>query len=410
MPITRAIQPVGGHSGAMLRRRPLIRSALCLAAVGSSACVRRRDGENPTTTPQPGLPSRELESTVAADDHALLDAQLDAMHGFDPEFSEGLSNHGPMACEALAMLGGTTELAAFAEDYRRRLEPMSAAESIDATRWLEALGRPQARAGLIAMFARRLQDEDPRAVLSEVVPQLAPGISGAAFHGCLRLAHAYRAWTAHPSAVRRTELAHGLGYWAARYQEMPGEPGSVARTGVDAAALLSSIPVLLKEERREGLIFERFGALQGHTGFADALAQFDPSTVEPAATLDAAAAASARLYLSTTDPRARFVYLHGVTGSAATRLLLPTVAPAQQHALAVHLVHAVAGVHATHGGAGASLAAWDKVTEVDRPGVVASARASKDDHTIKLVEAALREFDRSGSPELLAVAAHRTSA
>lgn len=342
--------------------------------------------------------------------HARLDAQLDALHAFDPEFRDGLSNHGPMACEALSMLGGSDELDAFGEHYRRRLEPMTAAEPIESEQWLASRGRPEARAGLIAMFARRLETEDPDDVLAEVVPQLAAGICGAAFHGCLRLAHGYRAWTLHPSTTRRTELAHGLGYWAARYQEMPGRLGAQPEPGLDAARLLAATPVLEASERREGLIFERFDALAGHRSFESAVARFDIETIDPELTLDEVAAASARLYLSTADPRSRFVYLHGVTGSAATRLLLPTVAPSKRRDLVAQLVHAVAGVHATHGGDGASLEAVGDAPEADVEAIVASARGSKDDHTIKLVEAALREFDRSGRPEFLAVAVDRTRA
>ena len=46
-------------------------------------------------------------------------------------------------------------------------------------------------------------------------------MSAAAFHGVLRTGHATRALRQRETAARRNELAVGLGYWAARYEELP---------------------------------------------------------------------------------------------------------------------------------------------------------------------------------------------
>ncbi len=54
-------------------------------------------------------------------------------------------------------------------------------------------------------------------------PRLLPGVYGGAAHPLIRVGHAVRTLlTDGENAPRRTELAHGLGYWAARYR--PVEP------------------------------------------------------------------------------------------------------------------------------------------------------------------------------------------
>ena len=50
----------------------------------------------------------------------------------------------------------------------------------------------------------------------------AAGLMAAATHGWLRTAHAVRSLTARETPERIAELARGLAYWAARYQEVPG--------------------------------------------------------------------------------------------------------------------------------------------------------------------------------------------
>ena len=337
-------------------------------------------------------------------DRALDDA-LDALHATDPEFGDGLSNHGPMACEALEALGASDRIAAFVAYYRKRLEPMPEARPLAS--WADGLGRPGARADLIATM--EAQSHDPDGLVASVVPGLLSGIVAGAMHGLLRTAHAYRAWTRHPSPARAREVAHGLGYWAARHQSLPGTPGARAVAGRDALETLARTPIVAPDRRTDGLIFERFAVLDDDAGFIDAVEQLDLNAQAPDAAIDALVSASARLLATTVQPRAAFVYLHGVTGSAALRLLLPALSDAQQRVAVGCLVQAVAAIHATHGGTGEQLAATVAAPSTDPAEVGARAIESRDDHTIKLVEAALREYERSSAPELLHVAAHRVA-
>ena len=51
-----------------------------------------------------------------------LDEALEIVHRTGPEFGPGLSNHAPMAAEALAVLGRGERAVGWVERYRTRLD------------------------------------------------------------------------------------------------------------------------------------------------------------------------------------------------------------------------------------------------------------------------------------------------
>jgi len=75
-------------------------------------------------------------------DVAAMDQALEMLAGCGPEFGGiGLSNHGPMAAEALSALGREQEVEPWVERYRKRLiERPPKVEHIDALNWPEVLG------------------------------------------------------------------------------------------------------------------------------------------------------------------------------------------------------------------------------------------------------------------------------
>ena len=340
----------------------------------------------------------------ALDDDAL-DSALRRLHAAAPEFRGGLSNHGPMAVEALDALGHPERIAGFVERYATRLEDRVDAPPLPD--WTSALGDPTATAAIAASLRARLDARSMDAFVAETVDVLAPGVVAAAFHGPLRAAHAYRSLSRRDSPARRDELVEGLAYWAARYQTLPGEPGRHAQPGHDAASVLASLPILPEAERLDGLILDRFGPLRTLPGFVDAIERFDPHARRPRETLDALVAACARLYLGTQRARSRFVYLHGVTGTAAVRRLLPALSDAARSRLVAYHVQAIAAVHATHAEDGDALSRRWTAPAIEPKQIAALAAQSSDDHTIKLVEACLDEHARGGPPELLVAAAQR---
>ena len=93
-----------------------------------------------------------MEETDAAFDEALS-----RFASTGPEFGGGLSNHGPMAADALVALGRSDAVDSWAEKYARRLlEHPESRNPISPDEWREPLG-DIARAGdWIAFFVREL--------------------------------------------------------------------------------------------------------------------------------------------------------------------------------------------------------------------------------------------------------------
>ena len=150
-----------------------------------------------------------------------------------PEYAGRLANHGPMAAEALVVLGRPDAVVPWVESYRRRLYEHPAGGHADRPKaWREALGQDDRVGDWIVFFDRQVEERPWKDVLAEWVPRLAPGVIAAAFHGVIRTAHAVRSLDARESRARRRELAEGLGYWAATYEVLPESrraPRAIAR-------------------------------------------------------------------------------------------------------------------------------------------------------------------------------------
>jgi hypothetical protein len=175
-------------------------------------------------------------------------AALDRLRGVGYEHGGSLVNHAPMAAEALACMGYADEVPGWVEHnlrVRRYHEPpeprwaLSAAQTAD---WVAALGDFSRVADWSALFERELTEEPWTAVLARWWPRLLPGMSGALTHGVIRAAHAVRAVAAAGDALQLRELAHGLGYWAARYAGPRPESGGIAAApGGDALTALDEL-------------------------------------------------------------------------------------------------------------------------------------------------------------------------
>ncbi len=335
-----------------------------------------------------------------------LDDALTVFAATAPNYGPlGLANHGPMAAEALAQLGREDAIANWVRHYRRRLDdaPPPADRPLSEEEWQGALGQGERFPEWLALFEQEMADRPPAAVVGEWAPRLLPGVVGAATHGLIRTGHGVRALAAADTPPRRLEVATGLAFWASSYQELPGPPLLIGHEGVTAA--LADLPYLPEEAPRRGLIsdvvdqvadiadeFEQAVASLGWSGGAVEL-------------LDQLAAGGSRAYLRNADAGGAIGLLHAVTSPLACELLLPWLAEEDRDAALGYVWQAVAALHVgfavdRHGADAPNPAGTPAATDlVDR------ALASGDEHAIKLTEAALRSFDRSGEPALLAAAA-----
>ncbi|MFF0387372.1 questin oxidase family protein [Kitasatospora sp. NPDC004615] len=169
-----------------------------------------------------------------------LDEALERLHRSGPERLGRLTNHAPMAVEALAARGRADAVHGWLDRYARMLEEFpSGVERVTAVNWHEALGDPRRAADWIGFFEREVAERPWREVLGEWWPRLLPGIYGGSTHPVIRVGHAVR--TLLSGAVtepRLAELAHGLGYWAARHRPvaaltpLPGADSAAAALGL----------------------------------------------------------------------------------------------------------------------------------------------------------------------------------
>ncbi|MBM7441264.1 questin oxidase family protein [Streptomyces sp. HB132] len=182
------------------------------------------------------------------DTTGTLDEALQRLHLSGPERLGRPTNHAPMAVEALAANGRSAAVHRWLDLYAPRLEEFPAGvEAVTDADWRSALGDPRRAADWIGYFGRRIAEQPWREVLTLWWPRLLPGMYGGSTHPVIRVGHAVRTLLAgEETGPRLTELAHGLGYWAARHHPVAG---LVPTPGADsAAAALDAVAPVAKGE------------------------------------------------------------------------------------------------------------------------------------------------------------------
>ncbi len=178
-----------------------------------------------------------------ARDGEILDETYTRMHATGPEFEGWLSNHGPMAADAVIRLGCGAQVEGWVDQYTSRLDeaPTSRWE-IEEDEWRDVLGDPSRLGDWTALFDRQMREEPWRDVLVRWWPRLLDGAVASATHGLIRTGHAVRALREAPTAARRAELAQALSYWAARHQRLPAHPRPIG--DADPTTALEAIPAI----------------------------------------------------------------------------------------------------------------------------------------------------------------------
>ncbi|MEU5955080.1 questin oxidase family protein [Streptomyces sp. NPDC047525] len=204
---------------------------------------------------------------ATADTSGTLDEALQRLHASGPERLGRLTNHAPMAVEALAAHGRSGAVHRWLELYAPKLEEYpSTVGTITGDTWREALGDPRRAADWIAYFGREIGERPWRDVLAAWWPLLLPGMYGGSTHPVIRVGHAVRTLLrGDETGPRLAELAHGLGYWAARHHPVTGVELLPLSAGTAAAALDAVEPV---PDRAEGSFPARLGRVVGLPAWA----------------------------------------------------------------------------------------------------------------------------------------------
>ncbi len=324
--------------------------------------------------------------TVSASENAdAMEQALEMMAHLAP-----LTNHGPMAAEALVALGHAGAVVAFVEAYKKRFRSSYPDPRQPVTRenWRQAFGDGNRVADWTSFFNRELKEARWPEVLERWIAILAPGLAAAAAHGLIRTSHAVRSLSVKDTDLRRRELAEGLGYWAAYYQPLPEAQNAKAERFSPAQAI-SQVPLLPVEKRSGGSIMNGLRSLNDFQPFAS-VANLVETTGKADQFLSEVTATFAVAYLKNVTPRNFITLIHAVTGTTALRSLLPYASPATISRL-LHYGWQMAAALYSISGIG-STNSPPEAREIKRDELVDRAVASQEEHAIKFTEACLREY------------------
>ncbi|MEZ5830280.1 MAG: questin oxidase family protein [Dongiaceae bacterium] len=314
---------------------------------------------------------------------SILATHLTEAESYDPEYGGGLCNHLPMALVALDQMGATPGRL---NDYRRThvswLEKLPPHEATPAGAWPFRKADHVAFPDLQADFRRRIARDGWEAVLRAALPDLAPGLSAAAFHGLIR--------TAMGVVSRHVgEVAAGLAYWAAHWQRLGVALGAPAQEppSPDPIALLNRLhsdPRFdFDPKKAPGLIDDALLAVGALGGFGEVMDWLDLS----ACGIGDLARAAGVLYAATGD----FTALHAVTGTQAVAVLLPYAQAPK--VLLPWLWQGMAAAYVAIGRPAIpdadTIDAWRATETPAWPDLLQRAVAEEDEHTVKLCYAAL---------------------
>lgn len=339
-------------------------------------------------------------------DGAAMDQALEMLARTGPEYGAGLSNHGPMAAEALIRLGRPEAVIPWVEQYKRVLQgPPEARNPISKKHWQDALGNVQRVGDWIAFFNRELEEASWSSVLGQWLPRLAPGLVAAANHSAIRTGHAVRSLAERETVARRLELAQGLAYWAARYQLLPLSLQHQNK-GLKPSQGIKQVKLLPVEQRGTGLIFDKLRRLDDFPPFAT-VADLVDSSGDASRFISDLTETFAGIYLANArDFMSAFTCIHAVTGPSAIRLLAPYVKPEEVRHLLRYGWQAAAALYAAFGSTLVPDALDARAR--NREDLIDRAVASGDEHAIKFTEACLREYALNPKPVYLLAAGHAT--
>ncbi len=337
--------------------------------------------------------------------YAPLDEALEALFAYGPDLRNGLTNHAPMAAEALCALGRPEAVLPWIERYRSGMLPRTPArQRITTEHWRGALAQMDRVSDWSALFEEELRTAPWHEVVDRWVGRLAPGICASATHGVIRTAHAARSLSERASAQRLRELAEGFAYWAANYQELPANPhGRAHMRAADAITRVAVVPP--KRRRFSGTITSSLEALSEFPEFAPVIGFLDVGG-NPAELTSDLTETFTRVYLANAhDVLTAIVFIHGVTSIAALGNLIPLLRETTARAALRFAWQASCALYAAFGTRPASNAAVEPPRE-DADTLIGLAVVHGDEHVIKFTEACLHAHAHRPSPAYLAAVRH----
>ena len=348
------------------------------------------------------MPGGAVSISTGAD---AMEEALAMLAGLAP-----LTNHGPMAAEALVSLGRAESVTAFVDNYKKRFSASfpAAYQPVTGANWRAALGDGRRVADWVNFFHQELKEAAWPQVLETWTAALTPGLAAAAAHGFIRTGHAVRSLAVKETDLRRRELAEGLGYWAAYYQPLPevataASKAETARaTRLEPAQAIQQVPLLPAEKRASGgSIIVGLRSLHDFSPFA-ATADLVETTGAAGKFLSELTETFVTVYLRHVTPRNFITLIHSVTGATALRSLLPYLSPATTRKALRYGWQVSAALYAISGGDSPN--ALPAAKRIERDDLIDRAVALREEHAIKFTEACLREYAINPKPFYLQAA------
>ncbi len=337
-------------------------------------------------------------------ENGVLDEVYERLRDTGPERDGWLSNHAPMAAEALVRHGHGAQVHAWLDGYADRLsERPRGIRRISAGEWRDPLGDPVRAGDWLTFFERQLSERPWREVLVQWWPRLLPGVAAGATHGVIRVGHAVRALRDGESAAasaRVGELAAGLGYWAARWQPLAAAGKGPYQPG-DPRAALDAVPRV--PHQRSG-IRARLAQLADLPGWAESAGAVpgDEAAGVPAR-LDAIVEAAVLRY-GTHGHGSPVMLVHAATAPNAIARVLPVLPAALWEPSLQAAWAATAAVTSAYSPAAAR--AMPGAGAADPADLMSRGLHDQDSHGIKFIDTALDVYRRSGEQALLDVATY----
>lgn len=192
------------------------------------------------------------------------DEALERLHATGPEFDGWLSNHGPMVTEALTRRESDDHIHAWTDGYVQRLDEAPVGRSrIGPDAWHHDMGNAVLLGEWRDFFLAEIAEHGWSQTVATWWPRLLPGVASGATHGVIRLGHALAAVRAAQTQPRLDEVAHALGYWAARWEPITIPSGRGSRS---AGELVEAMPAII--DQRFGIRY-RLRQLGDTAGFGD---------------------------------------------------------------------------------------------------------------------------------------------
>jgi hypothetical protein len=339
-------------------------------------------------------------------DYSALDETLEVMAPMGPDLNNGLSNHAPMAIEAMCAMGRRDAVLPWFEGYRNLLAPRRPRVArLTNDNWRSGLGDQRRTEDWFEFFRNEIEERPWQAVLEDWVGRLAPGLMAAATHGVIRTGHATRALTIEDTPARRRELADGLAYWAAEYMPLPATRHTIAGAMPSEAIGRVQMFPLESRSRNRGAFTDALAQLDSFEPFKDTLDAVDPTGDAPAFLSDLTTT-FARVFLANADDTyTTIAFIHAVTGPSALRPLLPYLHDTTARAALAYAWQTAAAMYATFGTqADLSRLHIEGSRACDIDGLIDRAIACGDEHAIKFTEVCLREHGLNPDPAFFAAA------